>query len=172
MARDFEDIHDVDDLSDDELRDLVREHLAAHQGIDVDDLTVNVQDGRVILDGRVGTDEERRVAEHVVTDVLGLENVENNLLIGAARRAESPEAADEATATEEAQEGLLLGDRPLPLSPEAEHLGDDDELDHELFGTTDVQHAIADGTPWIPPESPTPEGYLDDTESGELGQDR
>ena len=45
MARDFEDIHDLDDLSDDELRGLVREHLAAHNALDIDDLTVLVEDG-------------------------------------------------------------------------------------------------------------------------------
>ena len=33
MARDFENIHDIDDLSDDELRDLVRDTLAEHKGI-------------------------------------------------------------------------------------------------------------------------------------------
>ena len=46
MARDFEDIHDLDDLSDTELRDLVREHLAAHRGIDADDVGVTVRDGK------------------------------------------------------------------------------------------------------------------------------
>ena len=33
MARDFENIHNIDELSDDELRGLVREHLAAHNGL-------------------------------------------------------------------------------------------------------------------------------------------
>jgi hypothetical protein len=44
MARDFENLHDIDDLSDDELRGLVREHLAAHNGLDVDDLSVAVNE--------------------------------------------------------------------------------------------------------------------------------
>ena len=42
MARDFEDMNDLDDLSDGELRGLVREHLAAHNALDIDDLTVEV----------------------------------------------------------------------------------------------------------------------------------
>ena len=165
MARDFEDIHDLDDLNDDELRDLVREHLAAHQGLDIDAITVTVESGRVVLDGRVGTEQERRIAEHVVTDVLGLDSCENNIFVDASRRVESPEAADDSLVAEDAEEGLLLGDRPVSQSPEADHLPDD--MDHELYGTTDVQHAIADGTAWIPPESPTPEGLAGETERGE-----
>ena len=63
---------------------------------------------------------------------------------------------DEHLADEEETEGLLLGDRAVPLSPEAEHLEED--LDARLYGTTDVQSAIEDGTAWVPPDSPTPEG--------------
>ncbi|HEY9228903.1 MAG TPA: BON domain-containing protein, partial [Gemmatimonadaceae bacterium] len=71
MARDFENLHDLDDLDDDELRGLVRELLTAHQAIDIDDLTVQVENGRVCLGGRVGTDGERLIAEHVLTDIVG-----------------------------------------------------------------------------------------------------
>ena len=169
MARDFEDIHDLDDLSDDELRELVREHLAADNALDLDDLSVRVENGRVVLEGRVGTDEERRIAEHVVTDGLGIENVENNIFVDPVRRAESPEAADDHLADEALREGRLLGDTPVGLSPEAEHLEED--VDAMLYGTTDVQHAIEEGTAWIPPEGPTPEGYIGQDERGELGED-
>lgn len=166
MARDFEDIHDLDDLSDDELRGVVREHLQANNMLDIDDITVRVDDGVVVLGGRVGTDGEKLVAEHVVTDVLGAEEVRNEILVDPMRRAESPEAIDEHLVDEDQREGLLLGDRAVPLSPETEGLQDD--IDHELYGTTDVGHAIQDGTPWIPPESPTPEGFLNERDaSGE-----
>jgi hypothetical protein len=169
MARDFEDIHDVDDLSDDEMRELVREHLAADNALDIDDLTIRVHDHRVILDGRVGTDQERRIAERIVTDVLGLEDYENNIFVDPIRRAVSPEAADEEVVDEDLREGRLLGDRPVPISPEAEHVHED--LDANLFGTSDVGHAIAEGTAWIPPEGPTPEGVSDQSERGEYGED-
>jgi methanogenic corrinoid protein MtbC1 len=49
MPRDYEDIHDLDDQSDGELRDLVRQHLAANNTIDVDDITVRVEKGTVVL---------------------------------------------------------------------------------------------------------------------------
>ena len=52
--------------------------------------------------------------------------------------------------------GILLGDRPRPEDPEAEHLHED--IRAELFGTTDVQESIAEGIPWNPPDGPTPEG--------------
>ncbi len=156
MARDFEDIHDIDDLNDDELRDLVRNHLDAHGAIDLDDISVVVEDGLVTLAGRVGTEEELQVAEHVVTDVLGIENFENQLVVDPIRRPLSPEAVDDHLADESEHEGLLLGDRAEPQSPEVAQVQED--LDGRLYGTTDVQKAIADGTAWNPPDSPTPEG--------------
>ena len=156
MAHDFENTDDIEDLSDAELRSLVRDRLAEHRGLDIDDISVHVDNGVVRLSGRVGTEAERRVAEHVVTDVIGIPSVDNQLIVDALRRAESPEAADDHLADEEDRAGLLLGDRPVPLSPEAEHL--DEDIDSRLFGTSDVQNAIGRGTAWIPPESPTPEG--------------
>lgn len=167
MDRDFEDIHDLDNLSDAELRDLARQHLAANNSIDIDDVVVTAFEGAVHLAGRVGTEQEVRIAERVLTDGLGIERVVNELVVDPLRRAESPEAIDDHLADESQREGLLLGERALPLSPEAEHLVD---RDSRRTGTRDVGSAIADGTPWIPPESPTPEGMSGtdaDTEYGE-----
>lgn len=156
MAHDFEDIDNIEDLSDDELRGLVRDRLREHRGLDVADITVGVRDGEVHLSGRVGTEGERRVAERVLTDSLGIAAVRNDLVVDSLRRAESPEATDDSEADEEEHSGLLLGDRPVPHSPEAEHL--EENLDSRLFGTTDVGSAIQDGTSWNPPMSPTQEG--------------
>ncbi|HET7456608.1 MAG TPA: BON domain-containing protein [Gemmatimonadaceae bacterium] len=170
MARDFEDLHDTDDLSDDELRELVRTHLADNNGIDVDDISIRVEDGVVHLGGRVGTEAEMRIAEHVVTDTLGLVNVSNELVVDPIRRAVSPDAIDDHLADEEAHEGLLLGDRAVPLSPEVEEVRDD--LDERLFGTSDVQKSIADGASYTPPTSPTPEGLGGtDAGPGAMGED-
>jgi hypothetical protein len=168
MANDFEDIHDIGDLNDRELRDLVRSHLAAHPGLDADYITVDVRDGAVALEGRVGTDYERRVAEHVLTDTLGIAEVRNDLVVQAIHRAESPLDIDDHLVEEERTEGLLLGDRAVPMSAESELIEED--LDARLFGTSDVGKSIADGTPWIPPESPTQEG-LEGTGGGASGED-
>ena len=163
MASDFENIHDVEDLDDRELTDVVRSHLRAHNGLDADYITVKVESGAVTLEGRVGTDYERRVAEHLLTDVLGLADVKNDLVVQAIHRAESPLDIEEHVVDEERTEGLLLGDRAVPLSAESELVEED--LDSRLLGTSDVGKAIADGTPWIPPESPTQEG-LEGTAGG------
>lgn len=160
MAHDFENIDDLEDLSDVELRRLVRDRLSEHRGLDLRDITVHVHDRVVELSGRVGTEGERRIAERVITDTIGLPNVRNGLVVDGLRRAESPEAADDSEADEEDRAGLQLGDRPMPLSPEAEHLEED--LDSRLFGTTDVSSAIQNGTAWIPPTTPTQEGIGQD----------
>ena len=165
MARDFEDLHDLENLSDDELRALVRERIAEHNGLDPDDFSVTIESGTVVLAGRVGTDGERRVAEHVVTDVLGITSVRNELVVDAIRRAESPVDIDEHLAEEERTEGLLLGDRPLQHNDEAAPR--DGTLDQRLHGTTDMQDAIANGLAYTPPTGPTPEGI----EGGATGED-
>jgi hypothetical protein len=145
----------------------VRSRLREHNALDIDDITVRADGGVVILEGRVGTDAERQIAEHVLTDGVGIATIRNNLVVDPIRRAESPMAMDDHLAEEDRTEGLLLGDRPVQLSPEAEHLGDDS--DAEASGTTDVGKAIAEGTAWIPPESPTQEGIEG---GGRIGEDR
>lgn len=171
MAQDFENIDDTAAMSDGELRAFVRDRLEQQLAFDPEDIEVAVRNGVVSLSGRVGTESEFRVVEHLLTDVLGLSEVKNELVVDPIRRAESPMAIDEHLADEDAHEGLLLGDRPGTDSPEADHLRED--VRAELFGTADVQKAIEGAIPWIPPESPTPEGASGtDASPGILGEDR
>jgi len=156
VEKDYEDIRDTGDLSDNELRALVRDAFEQQMAVDPDDVEISVRSGVVNLAGRVGTDQELRIAERIVTDMVGLERVRNNIFVDRIRRAESPEAIDEHLADERLHEGLLLGDSPRPENPEAEHLHEN--LRAELFGTTDVQQSIEDAIPWNPPDGPTPEG--------------
>ena len=167
MARDFEDLHNLENLGDDELREVVREQLKAHNLLDVDDINVHVEQGRVRLIGRVGTEGEQRVAERVLTDVLGVQQVSNELVVDPIRRAESPMDIDDHLNDEARTEGLLLGDRAVPIPPEAD--GSVEDLDARLYGTTDVGKTIEEGTAWVPPTSPTPEGLggQDSAASGE-----
>ena len=156
MERDYEDIRDLDDLNDNELRALVRDTFDQQLAFDPDDIDVSVRSGVVTLSGRVGTEEEFRIIERVVTDLVGLPKLTNNLVVDPIRRAESPAAIDEHLADEELRQGILLGDVPRTEAPEAEHLRED--LRSELFGTADVQSSIANALPWNPPDGPTPEG--------------
>ena len=172
MAHDYEDVFDLDDLNDDEPRALVRDRLAAHSGLDIDDISISVEDGVVRLEGRVGTEQEKRVALRVVTDEIGVRQVENDLTIDPIRRAENPEAVDDEQGEESRREGLLLGDRPVPLEPSTEGTDEEVERDVMLDGTTDVQNAINFGGAWIPPERPTPEGIGGEESRGaDMGED-
>ncbi|MEX2109125.1 MAG: BON domain-containing protein [Gemmatimonadaceae bacterium] len=163
MAQDYENIDDIGDMSDGELRAYVRDRLEEQLAFDPEDIYVAVRNGVVRVSGRVGTESEYRVVEHLLTDVLGLSEVKNELVVDPIRRSESPMAIDEHIVDEEEHAGLLLGDGPRPVDPEAEHLEED--VPAELFGTTDVQKSIGGAIPWVPPEGPTPEG-LSGTDAG------
>jgi len=156
MAHDYEDVFHIDHLDDDELRRVVRETLRDNRSIDPDDIRVHVRDGKVILVGRVGTDAEKRIAERLIEDRIGIANFQSQLVVDPIRRAESPEAIDEHLADEAEHESLLLGDRSSVHNDEARHLADDPEAEH--YGTVDRTESAEEGIPWIPPESPTPEG--------------
>jgi hypothetical protein len=168
MADDFDNSDEIQNLTDAELKRYILDEFRSQNAFDVDDIDVWVNDGFVRLSGRVGTEAELRIIDHVMSDVISVPNFDNQIVIDELRRAQSPEAIDEHIADEEEHGGLLLGDVPRPLNPEAEHLADmgpDDSV-----GTHDVQEAIESAEPWIPPESPTPEG-LGGQEQGRFGID-
>jgi hypothetical protein len=168
MADDFDNTDDIENLSDDELRTLVITELKAHASFDADDISVYVDNGNVVVEGRIGTESELRTVDHVLTDILNLKDVNNQLVVDEIRRAESPEAIDEHLVDENEHAGLLLGDKPSEHSPEAEHIIAD--RNQNPMGTHDVHQAIEAGEPWIPPEGPTPEG-LGGQDFGNLGSD-
>ena len=158
MAQDFENVFDLDDLSDAELRGLVRDQLAQDDALNVDGILVHVTDGYVTLSGRVGTEGEKQIADHILSDVIGLETFSNDIFVDPVRRDEEPEAADEAVARAAARrEDSLLGGRDLSATDdEAQRATDND--DASLFGSRDIERVMENGVPWIPPDEPTPEG--------------
>ena len=160
MARDFEDIYRLDELSDEELRALVRDQLADYDTVEADNILVTAANGEVVLAGRVGTEEERRIAERILADVIGLKRYRNDLVVDEIRRDEEPEAVDDHLANAREGSGEPIGQRPDNVDDEAEHL--DEDLNARMFGTHDVQSAIERGTAWIPPDEPTPEGFEPD----------
>src|SRR5918912_2734125 len=134
MPSDYEDIFDLDDLSDDELRSLIRAELEDYDTLDSDNILVRVTNGVIELSGRVGTEEERRIAEHVLTDVVGVTRYQNNLLVDPVRRDEEPEEVDEHLGEAAARGEDQLGGRDfMSTDPAAEHLEED--LDARLYGT-------------------------------------
>lgn len=164
MAHDYEDIFDLEDLDEDELRQLVREVLRDYPSIDPDGINIHVQGSKVILTGRIGTDAEKRIAERIVGDRIGVQRVESQLLVDPLYRSLNPEGADESVAFEEDTEMTVSGQTLPQRSDTDRNMATDPEAAYT--GTTDRQQAIEDGVPWIPPESPTPEGT---DEVGPLG---
>jgi BON domain len=158
MARDYEDLHNIEELDDNELRELVREQLREHASLDIDEITVHARAGKVTLSGRVGNDGERRVAEHVLSDVLGIEDYQNDLVVDSLARAQNSEAADESIAEDEERGGGLRGDVEVSMTDESAHLADG--ADDDLAGTNDYQKVMEDGLTYNPPSSPTAEGML------------
>ena len=168
MADDFDNSEDLENMSDDELLQHVRAELESQNGFDADDVTVEIRNGGVTISGRVGTEAELRIVDHVLTDVIGISEVDNQLVVDENRRAVSPEAVDEHLVEEEENEGLLLGGMSGQHTAESEHLAD--EENEESLGTHDISDAIEGAIPWIPPESPTPEGVAGQ-DSGNPGMD-
>jgi hypothetical protein len=160
MARDYEDFSSIDDLSDDELRDLVRDRLAEHPTIEIDEITVFVDNGTIRLEGRVGTEAELRIADHVLTDVVGVASFDNQLLVDPNARDETSLDIEDHLQAERETAGTLIGEMPPQETDEVIQARGDEDLDDRMFGTTNYQDAVAHGTAYIPPESPTPEGML------------
>src|SRR5688500_394361 len=109
MASDYEDLYDIDNMSDADLKALVIQELHEHPDIDVDLIEVSVQDGEVRIAGRVGTEQEVQQVEHVLTDLLGASDIHNELVIDELLRGERSEAADDA-AMEESEADAQMGE--------------------------------------------------------------
>jgi hypothetical protein len=120
MSDDYDDLYDITNLDDGELKELVLQQLREYPDIDVDLVEVEVERGNVRLAGRVGTEQEVQTVEHVVTDLIGGERVRNELVIFDAVRGERSEAADDAFVEDmEADPQISVGQSNT--SDEAQH---------------------------------------------------
>ena len=81
MPGDYEDVDDIETMDDEELRDRILEEFEDYGDLDPDLVEVRVERGRVTLSGRVGTERELQQFEHVVTDVLGVRDVSNEIVV-------------------------------------------------------------------------------------------
>lgn len=155
MAEDFENLYDIDNMSDDEIKDLVLQELREYPELDVDLIEVTVKEGAVRLSGRVGTEQEIQLAEHLLTDKIGIDNITNDLVLDELVRGERSEAADEAYADDMAATPQAASSGPR-TSDEAAHLMENP--DAEQFGTHDPQEAVERGIAYEPPDTPPQEG--------------
>ena len=149
---------DFSEMTDDEIYDLVVQHLGEYPELDVGWIDVIVRDGHVTLAGRVSSDGEVQIAEKALIDVLGLseESFTNDLVVDELHRGEMPEAADDAV-TADLEVDDQLGEPQFDQSDTAEHLVED--LDAQMYGTHDVGTAIEEGASYEPPDRPVADGY-------------
>ncbi|HEY0306450.1 MAG TPA: BON domain-containing protein [Longimicrobiales bacterium] len=155
MAHDYDDLYDIANLDDGELKDLVLQELREYPDIDVDLVEVEVDRGNVRLAGRVGTEQEVQTVEHVVTDLLGVDRVRNELVVFDVVRGERSEAADDAFIEELEADPQISVSTPN-TSDTAQHLVEDLEAEH--FGTHDPQQASERGTTYEPPDRAIQQG--------------
>jgi hypothetical protein len=149
-------LYDFSSMADDEVREVIIEHLREQPNLEIDDIDVTVRNGAVTLSGRVGTDAEVQVAEAVLDDVLGFETYSNELVVDELRRGDMPNAADDALALDQPMDDPLGGFN-TQHSDTADHLVED--LESETLGTHDMSRAIRDASTYTPPEGPIGDGY-------------
>jgi hypothetical protein len=155
MPRDFEDLYDLENLDDSDLYDLIVQEISEYPDLDPDLIDVDVEEGFVTLTGRVGTEQELQQIEFILSDVLGIANYSNELVIDSLMRAEYPPGADDAVVEDEEVEAQL-GEEGRQTDPQAEHLLED--VEGEQFGTHDLQQAISRGEAYEPPDRPIQDG--------------
>jgi hypothetical protein len=142
-------------MGDGEIQQLIMDELAEYSHIDPADVEVEVSGGHVRLVGRVDTEHDFQTIEHVLTDVLGVSALSNELLVDGLRRGEQPEAADEARA---ARLAGRPGEGAMRTTDTAEHLLRN--TTGEQQGTEDLGEAIERGFSYNPPTRPIQEGSL------------
>jgi hypothetical protein len=155
MAEDYERIFDIENMSDGELRDLVCQQLEEYPDLDPELVDVTVDEGAVRLSGRVGTEQELQTIEHIVTDLLGVTEVNNEIVVDELVRGERSMAADDSLA-EQIEGDPQLGTGAERTEDSAKHLLGD--IEAELYGTHDPQEAVQDGTSYEPPDRHIQEG--------------
>ncbi|HEY0036431.1 MAG TPA: BON domain-containing protein [Longimicrobium sp.] len=156
MAQDF-DPYDLTGMTDDEIYDVVVQHLGEYPELDMGWITVTVRDGKVTLSGRVSSDGEVSIASQALLDVVGVAELSNELIVDELHRGEAPEAADDAFA-QDMEVDDQMGEPNLQYqSDTAGHLMED--LEAQTYGTHDMGTAIEEGTAYEPPHRPVADGY-------------
>lgn len=155
MADDFEDLYDIDAMDDQEIEDLIVQQIREYPDLDADLIDVRVERGFVTLAGRVGTEQEMQEVGQIVSDVLGIRDYSNEIVIDELRRAEYSDAADEANA-QDAEVESQLGEGNEATTDTAAHLMQDVEA--EMHGTHDPSQAVEGAIPYRPADRPIQEG--------------
>jgi hypothetical protein len=151
-----DDFYDIENMTDEELEALVREQLDEQPDLDAAGLEITAAEGRVTIGGRIGTEAEYQAIERVLTDVIGIADVTNELLVDDLRRVQQDDAADVANAE--------LYNRPRGQRGGADRTEDTaahllDDTGAEQYGTNDMGEAVERGYSYNPPDKPIQEGH-------------
>lgn len=158
MTRDYEGAINLDQMPEEDVCELVRERLAEGEAFDADNVEVSVSEGRLVVDGRVGTEGERQYVDQVLSG-LGAQDFDNNVVVDELRRGERSEAADLAN-VEDAAAQAPLGESARSTTDTADHRVEEESA--ELYGTQDMKKAIEEGDTYVPPSGPVQEGVRGD----------
>jgi RNA polymerase-binding protein DksA len=118
-------------LSERELEDVIRDHLREDGRVDMEELRIVCRRGVAYLDGVVPSQGERQILLQIVTDVMGLTEVEDRL-----------------------QVKEILWEREDRDKPE---LLPDTKLWEEPVGTEDVTETSEQGADYVAPSRPVPD---------------
>lgn len=155
---DFEQALNLEQMTDRDVEDLVRQQLDEDDSFNADNVAVTVDGGRITVSGRVGTEAERQRVDQTLS-ALGATDFDNEVVVDEATRARRADAADEAH-VEDAGARAQLGEAGKATTDTAEHLRESPSDD--LYGTKDMKKAIEEGTPYTPPDRPVQEGVEGD----------
>lgn len=156
MAGDYEDLYGENRMTDGELAALVRDQLTEHAGIEPGSVEVTVSGGAVRVAGRIGTEAEYQAVERVITDFIGIRELNNELIVDPLTRASQDEAADVANTRLYGAPRAQRGGANR-TEDSAAHLLDDTGA--EQYGTGDVGEAVERGYSYNPPLPPFQEGH-------------
>lgn len=121
--RDFENILNLDELDAVAVEAVVWQELSEEPALDADRLEVHVTDGRVRVDGRVGSDREHAKVVHVVANLLDPERFDDAVLVDEALRGLRPDPEGDLYATHDA--GAAAG-KAQPYNPPSAQVREED----------------------------------------------
>jgi len=120
----------IEGLSKEEIKELIQEHLK-ELDVDFDSIDVDIVDGpKVVLSGKVESRGEREMIEEVLMDIVGLDDIVDELVI--------------------IDGGTVENDDKDLYDDEDVYDEDDDSM-----GTENAFQSIEEGIPYTPPTSPS-----------------
>ena len=119
-----------------------------------------MKDGFVTLSGRVGTEMEKQVADHMLSDVIGLEDYSNDIFVDPIRRDLRARGGGRAgwRASSDREEDSLLGGSDVRHDGSRGASAPPTTTMRRCSARTTTSSVMENGVPWIPPDEPTPEG--------------